>query len=84
MRRIAVVGTSGSGKTTVAHGIAQKFGISHIELDAFIGDQDGSKLLRPSSRQRCWRPLAVMIGLSVVTIVSPGRFYGVEWILLSG
>ena len=34
MRRIAVVGTSGSGKTTVAHGIAQKFGIPHIELDA--------------------------------------------------
>ncbi len=34
MRRIAVVGTSGSGKTTVAQGIAQRLGIPHFELDA--------------------------------------------------
>ncbi len=33
-RRVHVVGTSGSGKTTVAGAIADKLGIRHIELDA--------------------------------------------------
>jgi adenylate kinase family enzyme len=32
--RISVVGTSGSGKTTVAGQIAQRLGIPHVELDA--------------------------------------------------
>lgn len=33
-RRVHVVGTSGSGKTTVARAIADRLGIRHIELDA--------------------------------------------------
>lgn len=33
-RRISVVGTSGSGKTTTAGQIAQRLGIPHVELDA--------------------------------------------------
>ena len=33
-RRVHVIGTSGSGKTTVAGAIADKLGIRHIELDA--------------------------------------------------
>ena len=33
-RRVHVIGTSGSGKTTVAGDIADKLGIRHIELDA--------------------------------------------------
>jgi len=33
-RRFAVVGTSGSGKTTVASQIARRLGIAHVELDA--------------------------------------------------
>lgn len=32
--RIAIVGTTGSGKTTLAQQIAAAFGLSHIELDA--------------------------------------------------
>jgi adenylate kinase family enzyme len=32
-RRIVVVGTSGSGKTTIARNIARKLGIKRIELD---------------------------------------------------
>jgi adenylate kinase family enzyme len=34
MRRINVVGTSGSGKTTVAAAIAKGLGMPHVELDA--------------------------------------------------
>ena len=33
-RRVHVIGTSGSGKTTVVRAIADKLGIRHIELDA--------------------------------------------------
>jgi adenylate kinase family enzyme len=33
-RRVLVVGTTGSGKTTVAAGIAAALGVPHIELDA--------------------------------------------------
>ena len=34
MKRIAIVGTTGSGKTTLARRVAQRCLISHIELDA--------------------------------------------------
>ncbi len=34
MQRISVIGTTGSGKTTVAKWIAEALGVPHIELDA--------------------------------------------------
>jgi adenylate kinase family enzyme len=34
MQRVVVVGTSGSGKTTVAARMAEKLGLYHIELDS--------------------------------------------------
>ena len=34
MRRISVIGTSGSGKTTVARRAAEALGVPHVELDA--------------------------------------------------
>jgi adenylate kinase family enzyme len=34
VRRISVVGNSGSGKTTIARGVATALGVPHLELDA--------------------------------------------------
>jgi adenylate kinase family enzyme len=36
LRRVNVVGTTGSGKTTVAHALARLLGVPHIELDALF------------------------------------------------
>jgi len=42
VQRIAVVGTSGSGKTTMARGLAERLGVPHIELDALHWGPDWS------------------------------------------
>jgi adenylate kinase family enzyme len=34
LSRIAVIGATGAGKTTLAHNIAQRLGYRHIEMDS--------------------------------------------------
>lgn len=36
MRKVAVIGGTGSGKSTVSRQLAQRFGVPHIELDALF------------------------------------------------
>jgi adenylate kinase family enzyme len=43
LRRVRVVGTSGSGKTTFAGRLAAALGVPHLELDAVFWDADWTK-----------------------------------------
>jgi adenylate kinase family enzyme len=52
LRRVVVVGTSGSGKTTMAQHLAQHLSIPHIELDALHWDPDWTPVPREIFRQR--------------------------------
>lgn len=49
--RIAVVGTSGAGKTTPAHRIASRLGLPHIELDAINWQSGWRDLTRHDPRE---------------------------------
>jgi adenylate kinase family enzyme len=51
-RRVHVIGTSGSGKTTVAGAIADKLGIRHIELDAIYWQPGWTELPEEEFNQR--------------------------------
>ncbi len=35
MQRVLILGLPGSGKTTLAHGLAAKHGLKHVEVDSF-------------------------------------------------
>jgi len=50
LQRIAVVGTGGSGKTTLAGRLARRLGIPHVELDALHWDPDWTPA--PDFRER--------------------------------
>jgi adenylate kinase family enzyme len=50
MRRISVVGNSGSGKTTMAAGLAAALGIPHLELDSVFHQAGWQALPREEFR----------------------------------
>ena len=51
-RRVHVIGTSGSGKTTIAKAIADKLGIRHIELDAINWQPNWTELPKDEFKDR--------------------------------
>lgn len=51
-RRIAVVGTTGTGKSTLAEIIAHRLHIPHFELDAFHWEPNWNEAPRDITRQR--------------------------------
>jgi adenylate kinase family enzyme len=51
-RRIAVVGTTGSGKTTVAEEIARRLGLARVELDALNWGPNWTSAAEEVLRQR--------------------------------
>ena len=52
MRRVSVVGNSGSGKTTVAAQLAARLGVPHIELDAIRHQPNWEELPDDEFRSR--------------------------------
>ena len=52
MRRVAVTGSSGSGKTTFARRLAARLGVEHIELDALNWGPDWSEADTETFRRR--------------------------------
>lgn len=58
MQRITVVGTTGSGKTMLAHHLAQRLGVPHIELDALHWGPNWSEAPREVFRERVAAALA--------------------------
>ncbi|MDE3091139.1 MAG: adenylate kinase [Chloroflexota bacterium] len=52
MKRIAVIGTTGSGKTTLASQISERLKIRHVELDALHWEPDWTEAPREIFRER--------------------------------
>jgi adenylate kinase family enzyme len=65
MLRVAVVGTSCSGKTTLARKIAQANGIPHIELDVLYWDSN-------------WTPRSIQDFRESVTIAAAGDSWVID------
>lgn len=58
LRCVAVVGTSGAGKTTTARLIAARLQLPHVELDALHWDANWTMAPLPVFRERVARALA--------------------------
>lgn len=52
LRRIIVVGTTASGKTTMANSLAQRLGLRHIELDALHWEANWTQAVTDVLRER--------------------------------
>lgn len=51
-QRVVVVGTSGSGKTTMARELAGRWGLPHVELDSLFWGPDWTEAPEPLFRER--------------------------------
>lgn len=58
MQRIAVVGTTGSGKTTLAKRMAGALGVAHVELDALHWGPNWTEAPTPAFRRDVAQALA--------------------------
>ncbi len=58
-QRVAIVGTTGSGKTTLARAIAPLIGARHVEVDALFHEPDWTRAERDVFRQRVRDAIAV-------------------------
>jgi adenylate kinase family enzyme len=56
-RRIVVIGTTGSGKTTMARRLSQKLGVPHVELDALHWEPNWTEASNEVFRERVERAL---------------------------
>jgi len=56
-RRIAVVGSAGAGKTTLAQRLAQRLALPHVELDALFWGPDWTPAPRDLFREKVGRAL---------------------------
>jgi adenylate kinase family enzyme len=75
-RRIAVVGTSGSGKTILAQRLARHLGIKHVELDAVYWGPDWTPSPREVLRERVAQAL---VGLAWITDGNYGAVRDIVW-----
>jgi adenylate kinase family enzyme len=57
-RRIAVVGSAGAGKTTLAQRLGERLGLPHVELDALFWGPDWTPAPRDLFREKVGRALA--------------------------
>jgi adenylate kinase family enzyme len=58
MRRVNVVGTSGSGKTTYGAALARRLGVPHVELDALSWEANWVSVAPAVLRERVVRAVA--------------------------
>ncbi|GAB2704646.1 P-loop NTPase family protein [Nocardia thraciensis] len=76
-RRISVVGTSGSGKSSLARRIAQRLGIPHIELDAIHHQADWTPM--PEAEFRAAVAARIAHGAWVVDGNYQGKLGDLVW-----
>ncbi len=85
MRRYAVVGTSGSGKSTFAQALAERLDLPHVELDALyhrpdwthVGDTELEFLVDEALTGEGW---VVDGNYSVVRHLAWGRAQAIVWL----
>jgi adenylate kinase family enzyme len=76
LRRIVVVGTTGSGKTTLARQLSQRLGIAHVELDALHWEPDWTPAEPEAFRARTSQALG---GAAWVTDGNYGKVRDIVW-----